>query len=176
MLKKRLIFTLLYKKNNFFLSRNFRLQKVGGLEWLIKNYNFAKIASSIDELVILNLSSDKSDSKQFCDDIRLITKNCFIPVSLGGGIKSIKEASILFANGADKIVINSALFTDPRLIKEISEIYGNQSIIASVDFKIKNDNYFVYIQNGTQLINYDLGDYLGYLDSLPIGEIRVALS
>ena len=50
MLKKRLIFTLFYKNNNFFLSRNFRLQKVGGVDWLIKNYNFEKISSSIDEL------------------------------------------------------------------------------------------------------------------------------
>lgn len=171
MLKKRLIFTLLYKNNNFFLSRNFRLQKVGGVEWLIKNYNFAKIASSIDELIVLNLSDNKSDSKKFCDDITLITKNCFIPVSLGGGIKSIDDASMLFSNGADKVVINSAIFSDPKLIKEISSRFGSQSIVASVDFKIKNEDYLIYIENGTQLIKYNLRDYLEYLDSLPIGEI-----
>ncbi len=173
MLKKRLIFTLLYKNNNFFLSRNFRLQKVGGVEWLIKNYNFAKIASSIDELVILNLSDNNSDLHKFCDHVMQITKNCFIPVSLGGGIKSIEEASILFSNGADKIVINSALFSDPNLIKEISSKFGNQSIVASVDFKIKNEDYLIYIENGTQLIEYNLTDYLKYLDSLPIGEIML---
>tara|TARA_B100001057_G_C22650195_1_gene871784 strand:- start:416 stop:979 length:564 start_codon:yes stop_codon:yes gene_type:complete len=102
-----------------------------------------------------------------------ITKNCFIPVSLGGGIKSIEEASILFSNGADKIVINSALFSDPNLIKEISSKFGNQSIVASVDFKIKNEDYLIYIENGTQLIEYNLTDYLKYLDSLPIGEIML---
>lgn len=173
MLKKRLIFTLLYKNNNFFLSRNFRLQKVGGLEWLIKNYNFAKIASSIDELVVLNLSKEKSELNQFCDDIKVITKNCFIPVSLGGGIKNIEDASILFSNGADKVVINSALYSDPQLIKEISTRFGSQSIVASVDFKIKNRDYLIYIENGTQLIKYNLRDYFKYLDSLPIGEIML---
>ena len=69
MLKKRLIFILLYKNGNFYLSRNFRLQKVGGVDWLLKNYNFEKIVTSIDELVILNLSGDIYDVDTFFSDI-----------------------------------------------------------------------------------------------------------
>ena len=79
MLKKRLIFILLYKNGNFYLSRNFRLQKVGGVDWLLKNYNFEKIVTAIDELVILNLSGDIYDIDIFFSDISKITKNCFIP-------------------------------------------------------------------------------------------------
>ena len=58
MLKKRLIFILLYQQENFYLSRNFQLQKVGNLDWL-KNYNFSLIAKSIDELIILDVSRKK---------------------------------------------------------------------------------------------------------------------
>ena len=60
MLKKRLIFILLYQHENFYLSRNFQLQKVGNLDWLKKNYNFSLIAKSIDELIILDVSRKKN--------------------------------------------------------------------------------------------------------------------
>ena len=65
MLKKRVIFTLLYDNGSFMLSRNFRLQRVGDLEWLKKNYNFSKISFSIDELVILILVEQKEIIKDF---------------------------------------------------------------------------------------------------------------
>ena len=60
MLKKRIIFTLLYQDGSFCLSRNFRLQKVGNLNWINKNYDFSIIARSIDELIILNVSREKN--------------------------------------------------------------------------------------------------------------------
>ena len=59
MLKKRLIFTLLVDGEDFVLSRNFTLQKVGNIEWLLKNFNFLKISSFIDELIILNVRNKK---------------------------------------------------------------------------------------------------------------------
>ena len=59
MIKKRIIFTLLVHNNNFVLSRNFSLQTVGDLDWLINNYDFSNIASYIDELVILNIRNKK---------------------------------------------------------------------------------------------------------------------
>ena len=171
MLKKRLIFTLFYKNNNFFLSRNFRLQKVGGVGWLIKNYNFEKISSSIDELIIINLSDKEFPINEFFKDVLQITSNCFIPIALGGGIKNIEDASLFFRNGADKVLINSALFLNPNLIEQISSIFGSQSIVASVDFKFKNKDYLIYIENGSRIIKDNLKEYLGYLDSLPIGEV-----
>ena len=84
MLKKRLIFSLLFDNGNFFLSRNFKLQKIGNFEWLKKNYNFTLIAKSVDEINILDVSRDKQDIKNFCNTIRKFTKNCFIPLSVGG--------------------------------------------------------------------------------------------
>ena len=65
MLKKRLIFTLLYDSGNFMLSRNFNLQRVGDVNWLAENYNFSSIAFSIDELIILDVSREKREMSEF---------------------------------------------------------------------------------------------------------------
>lgn len=65
MIKKRIIFTLLYSDGNFYLTRNFSLQKIGNIEWLFKNYNFIQISSYIDELVILNIRKKKKILKIF---------------------------------------------------------------------------------------------------------------
>ena len=56
---KRIIFTLLFSDNNFYLSRNFTLQKVGDIKWLKKNYDFQKLLFSVDELIILNVDREK---------------------------------------------------------------------------------------------------------------------
>ena len=69
MLKKRLIFILLYQHENFYLSRNFQLQKVGNLDWLKKNYNFSLIAKSIDELIILDVSR-KTNTRKFTQMVK----------------------------------------------------------------------------------------------------------
>ena len=69
MLKKRVIFTLLYDNGSFMLSRNFRLQKVGDLKWLKKNYNFSKLSFSIDELIVLDVTRTKRDKNKFLDHI-----------------------------------------------------------------------------------------------------------
>ena len=74
MLKKRLIFTLLFSDGHFMLSRNFKLQKVGDLNWLNENYNFSKISFYIDELIILDVSRSSKDFKFFCSQIKTLTK------------------------------------------------------------------------------------------------------
>ena len=68
---KRLIFTLLYIEGSFMLSRNFRLQKVGDINWLFKNYDFLNLTNYIDEIIILN-TSKKKIQKDFLDTINII--------------------------------------------------------------------------------------------------------
>ena len=135
MLKKRIIFTLLYSENFFHLSRNFRLQKIGNYKWLKDNYNFSKISFFIDELIILNIQRDNKNFQSFFENIKHITKECFIPVTIGGGINNLQTADIFFRNGADKILVNSVIHSNIDLIKKLASIYGSQSIVASIDFK-----------------------------------------
>src|SRR5687768_4666363 len=110
MLKKRMIFTLLYDNGSFMLSRNFRLQKVGDLRWLQKNYNFSSIAFSIDELIVLDVTRGERNNAIFCDHLKKLTEGCFIPIAAGGGIRSVEYAKMLLRSGADKVVINTPLF------------------------------------------------------------------
>ena len=129
--KPRLCFTLLYSEGDFCLSRNFKVQKVGNLEWIKSNYEFESISRSIDELVILNIDRTGPTDK-FIDDIRKIIDGCFMPIAIGGGIRSQKDAKIFFDNGADKIVVNNALWKNPNLVNHLAELYGSQSIIGSL--------------------------------------------
>ena len=150
MLKKRIIFTLHYDKGFFNLSRNFRLQKIGDLNWLLKNYNFLKIAESIDELIIIDVSRDNREHDKFLENVSEITKNIFVPVCLGGGIRTLEYAKKLFESGADKINLNTSLFHDPSLVDEISKTYGAQAIIGHIDFRKKENDYYVFTNNGAK--------------------------
>jgi cyclase len=154
MLKKRIIFTLLYDDGYFMLSRNFRLQKVGNLEWLQKNYNFSKISFFIDELIVLDVTRKKRNLTAFCETLKALTKGCFVPIAAGGGIRSKEDAKLLLRSGADKVVINTALFTQPDLVTELVKCFGQQCVIGSVDLKRKEDgNYQVLIESGTEVIH-----------------------
>ncbi len=172
MLKKRIIFTLLYNSGFFMLSRNFRLQKVGDISWLRDNYNFSNVSSSIDELIVLDISREKRDINIFRECLKEIVASCFIPVSSGGGIGSVDQAKLLLRSGADKVVINSQVFLRPELVFELAREFGQQCIVASVDTKRDSENNFhVYIDNGTNLLDLKLNEYLTNLSKLPIGEL-----
>lgn len=170
MLKKRLIFTLLYQEENFHLSRNFQLQKVGNLHWLKENYNFSLIAKTIDELIILDVSRKKTDIKKFLQIIKKVIENCFVPVSVGGKINHLEIAKQYIDAGADKLVINTNLF-DINLIKKLASTYGEQSLIGSLDYKKKNQDFIFFSHNGSKKINFNSKQIFSMVKKLPIGEV-----
>lgn len=171
MLKKRLIFTLLIDEGYFQLSRNFVLQSVGDLEWLYENYNLKAITQSIDELVLLNVERGKRDIEGFSNQIAEITKKCFMPIAVGGGLRTLEDAYHLFNAGADKLVINTPFFTRQSYVSELVRIFGSQSIIASIDYKKTDNGTDVFINNGSQSLGINVEDALSQIQSLNIGEI-----
>jgi cyclase len=171
MLKKRIIFTLLYDDGYFMLSRNFRLQRVGNLEWLQKNYDFSKISFFIDELIVLDVTRKERNPKAFCDALKGLTKGCFVPIAAGGGIHTNEDAMLLLRSGADKVVVNTALFSHPDLVRELVKCFGQQCVIGSVDLKRKNDgSYQIWTKSGTTLINDDPTLHFANLKDDMIGE------
>ena len=171
---KRLIFTLLYSDGYFFLSRNFRLQKIGNIKWIIDNYNFTTISRYLDELMILNVSRNQIVTNDFLDVINILSKNCFIPVTVGGNIHSKEIANDYMKNGADKILINSLAYNNPKKLRDLLDIYGKANIIGCVDFieNKKNDNQInVVINQGKKIINENIYDWIKYLSDLEVGEI-----
>ena len=153
------------------LSRNFRLQKVGDFKWLKKHYNFEKIASSIDELIILDVTRDGRDINEFSSVVKDVIKNVFIPVACGGGIRTLDDAKLLLKSGADKIVVNTMLHSNKELINSLVKNYGSQFVVGSIDFQIENDVKKVYINNGQLKIDQNLQDFLLEVEKLSIGEI-----
>lgn len=171
MLKSRLIFTLLMQNGTYMLSRNFNLQYVGDLSWIKKYYNFNAIAFSIDELIVLNVERENKNIEQFSKNLIKLNKNCFMPVAAGGGIRAMEDAYILLNSGADKLVVNTPLITQPSLVTTMVETFGSQCVIASIDYKRTNDSTEVYINNGSQPISQTVEKSVENAQNLGCGEI-----
>ena len=150
--KKRIIFTLLYNSGQFALSRNFRLQSIGDSEWLQKNYNFDNVSFHIDELLIFDVSRDKRDKQKFCQQVKKLSENIFVPLTVGGGINSIEDAILYFNSGADKVSLNTSLFRKPYLARDICKVYGRQCLIGSLDILYKDNEFNIYTENGQTLV------------------------
>ena len=172
MLKKRLIFTLLYSSGSFMLSRNFRLQAVGSLDWLQRNYDFSRISNYIDELVVLDVTREKRNLDEFCEVLKSIALNNFVPITAGGGIKDVESARRLLRSGADKILINSGLFNKSNLARVLSEEYGQQCVVGSIDLKRSRSGEFqVWSEDGGNLNEAPARDLLKRVLKESVGEI-----
>ena len=169
---QRLIFTLLYDRGQFMLSRNFRLQQVGDLEWLLRNYDFGQVSRGIDELMVLNVSRGKHNEEDFCKSVLHISSQCFIPLTVGGRIRSFQTAQRYMKHGADKLLLNSAFDSDPELAMRLSRHYGSQCIVAGTDFRSdENGDRIVFTENGEKQSAYSLPDRIKHLQTAGAGEI-----
>jgi cyclase len=172
MLKKRIIFTLLVEDGFFVLSRNFGLQKVGNLEWLKDFYDFDSITQSIDELIVLDVSRGERDRAGFASLLQEISCSCFMPIAAGGGIRTVDDVDILLKSGADKVVINTALFKDEELVRELVSRFGAQCIIASIDFMATAPGATnVYVENGREATGLTIQEAIEHVQKLDVGEI-----
>tara|TARA_B110000483_G_C18100936_1_gene505770 strand:+ start:270 stop:1046 length:777 start_codon:yes stop_codon:yes gene_type:complete len=173
MMLKRIIYCLYYKDNHFYLSRNFRLQKVGDVKWLIKNFKFDVTANYVDELIVLHVKNNPSlgDYQGFFKNINFLRKNIFIPITLGGGISNLKQAKQCFLNGADKILINTASYNTKKLINDIANLYGSQSISIMMDYKYLKDKIKLFSKSGVKSEKISLSNHLSKLSKLSCGEI-----
>jgi cyclase len=154
------------------LSRNFRLQAVGNLDWLQRNYDFARISNYIDELVVLDVTREKRNLNEFCEVLKSITLNNFVPITAGGGVRDVDSARRLLRSGADKILINSGLFSNSNLARVLSEEYGQQCVVASIDLKRSNSGEFtVWSENGGKLNEAPTRDLLKRVLQESVGEI-----
>ncbi len=130
---KRLIFTLLHRDGYYLLSRNFRLQRVGDLDWVLRNYAIRAVSLGVDELIVLDLSESDERRERFREEVRIIGEECFVPIAVGGRIRSVGEVERLLAVGADKVVLNTPFVTDPGLCELVAERFGSQALVAGID-------------------------------------------
>tara|TARA_B100001057_G_scaffold191235_2_gene192154 strand:+ start:1205 stop:1984 length:780 start_codon:yes stop_codon:yes gene_type:complete len=170
---KRIIYCLYFKDDFFHLSRNFRLQKVGDLSWLINNFEFGLTASYVDELMVILVKKnpEEKDYLNFFRNINELKKNIFIPITLGGGINNPEIAKTFFQNGADKISINTISYEDKETIDKISDLYGSQSISVMIDYKKRDNEIFLFSNCGTKQEKSSLKQHLENIDNMNTGEI-----
>ena len=123
----------------------------------------AKIYSDegADELVFLDITATKDKRKTLAKLAEKISENINIPFTVGGGIKSLEDASSLLRNGADKISINTQAVKTPNLVNEISLKFGNQCVVVAIDAKFINDSWFVYLVGGRKKLK--LSSLIGLL-------------
>jgi imidazole glycerol-phosphate synthase subunit HisF len=170
-LKKRLLFTLLMQRGAYMLSRNFRLQAVGDLNWLKEHYDFDAIAFSIDELVVLNVERGDKDVAGFARHLTELVHNCFVPLAAGGGIRSMDDAFLLLGSGADKLVVNTPLVKQPELVRELVKTFGSQCVVASIDYKRRGDSSEVFISEGGESTGGTVEEAIRNAEDLGVGEI-----
>lgn len=179
MLKKRLI-PVLYIKNGFIVrSEKFEEFKIiGNVVNEVRRYN----QWDIDELVYVDISRNKNydsgrdDHKigrvnSIEDVLEVVSKECFMPLTFGGGVRDLDTIKKYLKNGADKVILNTMLHTNPAAVKEAVQIFGSQAIVAGVDYRIINNQICFFVENGTKKIEYTLGQISEYISKLGCGEV-----
>lgn len=141
MLKHRLIPCVLLKDWQLVKSVQFNsFRTIGHPTSTARIYN----ARNVDELIVLDIDTSLNDKGINTEIIRDIADECFMPLTIGGGINSIEDIYTVLNAGADKISINTKAIKDRGFIKKASNIFGSQSIVCSIDVKKEKNTYKVY--------------------------------
>ena len=101
-----------------------------------------------DELVFLDITATVERRKTLAELVKDIAKHLNIPFTVGGGIKSVDDVSVLLNNGADKISINTAAVKNPDLIDELAKNFGSQCVVLAIDTRFDGKDWFVYLNGG----------------------------
>lgn len=132
MLKTRVMPTLLYRDYGLVKGVGFdSWRHVGSLMQSIKVYNMREV----DELVFLDITANKEGRSPNFDLVDDFADECFMPLTVGGGVRSVEDVRKLLAVGADKIAINSWLLEDISVVSDVADLFGRQCVVASIDFK-----------------------------------------
>ncbi len=169
MLKTRVIPCLLLRNES--LVKTIQFNKFG---YIGDPANTCRIFNEleVDELAFLDIAASKENREPNYKILCEIANECFMPLSYGGGIRSIKMAETIFNIGFEKIVLNSCPFEDPNIISELSQAFGSQSIIIAIDVK-KNffGKYEIFSRSGTVNQKKKPVDWAKEVQNLGAGEI-----
>ena len=170
MLKRRIIPIQLFSNGRLVKSKQFLSPRdVGDPVMSSKVYS----NQDADELILLHIDRFEDSINTLVETVKKISKECFVPLSVGGGIKSLSDAERLFNAGADKVILNSAVFSNPNIIKEIANLAGTQAVIVGIDVKFENNEYSIYSNSSKVFENTPLSDYIEQVISLGAGEIFI---
>jgi cyclase len=149
-----------------------------------------------DEVVLLDITATHEARKTLVDTVRRTARELFVPFTVGGGIRSLEDASAVFDAGCDKITVNSAVVADPAVITEIAKRFGSQAVVVAIDAKRKTDRAWkpgptfsgpvegsgvsmsavaaeVYVSGGRKATGLDAIEWAKQVESRGAGEIML---
>ena len=147
MLAKRIIPCLDVTNGRVVKGVNFvDLRDAGDPVELAARYN----AEGADELVFLDIGATVEGRQTLIEVVEQTARNVFIPLTVGGGVRSVADARTIIRAGADKISVNSAAVNRPELLRELSEEFGSQAVVLAIDARSDGGDWKVYTRGGRQ--------------------------
>ncbi|MGE3727276.1 MAG: imidazole glycerol phosphate synthase subunit HisF [Candidatus Sericytochromatia bacterium] len=168
MLKTRVIPVLLWNGSGLVKGVGFdSWRSIGSVLPAIKVYNLREV----DELVLLNIRSTQLQVEPDVRSVAEFSAECFVPLTVGGGVSQVEHIRALLKAGADKVAINSAAYTDPNLIRNAATLFGTQCIVCSIDVRLIEGEYRCFSHSGSVNTGYLLEDWVLRVHAQGAGEI-----
>ncbi len=170
MLKKRVIAVIIVCDGQVVQSVNFKHTNIVHYDVIHAVKVFADW--SVDEIILLNVSRDIQSRMGFIDVLSEVSHQCFIPLTVGGWITDSEYAHRLLRAGADKLAVNTVLHSNPELVTSLSQRYGKQCIVASID--VKRDEVgtpWVHVDRGRLKLKFQALEWAKRAEQLGAGEI-----
>jgi len=135
----------------------------------------AKIYSEggADEICFLDISASNENRETIFDVVKRTAQNCFVPLTVGGGVRSLEDIKKLLISGADKVSINTAAVNNQNLIKESSKKFGSQCIVVAIDAKKNNEKWEIYTHGGRTETGIDVVDFAKKMEDSGAGELLI---
>ena len=135
----------------------------------------AKIYSDggADEICFLDITASNENRDTIYDVVERTSKKCFVPLTVGGGVRSVEDINKLLSFGADKVSINTAAVENPRVIEESSKKFGSQCIVVAIDAKKKNDKWEIFTHGGRNNSGINALEFAKKMENSGAGELLV---
>ena len=164
----RIIARLDVKNSNLIKSINLEgLKVVGNPNDFAKKY----YDQGVDELLFMDCVATLYGRNNLSEIISQSTKDIFVPIAVGGGIRTVQDAQNLLKSGADKVAINTAAVQNPNFISELANVIGSQSVVLSIEAKKRNNFWEVYTSNGRDPTGKNVIDWVKESEKLGAGEV-----
>lgn len=168
MLKTRIIPVMLWKDSGLIKGKRFEhTRNVGAVLPAVKVYN----ARDVDELVLVDVGASLSKTEPRYNEIEWFSRECNVPLAVGGGITSEKQIEMVLRAGADKVILNSACFDLPELVTRAAESFGSQCVVVSIDYRVLNGATSCFSHAGTVDRKVSVEDWAKKMESLGAGEL-----
>jgi cyclase len=126
-----------------------------------------------DEITFLDVSASLEGRNATIEAVSAVAEQVFIPLTVGGGIKTVKDVGDLLEAGADKISISSAPIADPNLLRKIASNYGSQVLVSSIDAKRTDSGMELFTHGGTKPTGVLLEQWIEICNETPVGELLI---